>query len=256
MERRGIETERGGLRRGSRLVASSTDSTGTLDRQHIGATLEMEGNLAVLLGMTGVPGQKGLHSRLAAKPRRTCAGKCGIHSSLSSRRFSTGNASSLWRAYMRAELLIRSPRLKDGTTQGTDHGVGERAPMPMVNRQARQEPGASRRYEAAARRDNGRTAASALAIRSPVGRLLPRPESRADRLYAALAVLSQARHHSLDPSAAGDALAGTAVGKDGRVLHFKASDDSLVQLLGVEGMVAFRATRHSRRARRVPAAER
>jgi hypothetical protein len=65
-------------------------------------------------------------------------------------------------------------------------------------------------------------------------------KARADRLYAALAVLSQACHHSLDPGPAGDALAGTAIGKDGRVLHFKASDDSLVHLLGVEGMDALR----------------
>ena len=63
-------------------------------------------------------------------------------------------------------------------------------------------------------------------------------ETRADRLHAALAVVPQAIDRGLDPAGAGDAVAGTAFGEDGRVLHFEASDDPLVQLLGVERMDA------------------
>jgi hypothetical protein len=48
----------------------------------------------------------------------------------------------------------------------------------------------------------------------------------------------QASDRGLDPAGAGDAVTGTAFGEDGRVLHFEASDDSLVQLLGVERMDA------------------
>ena len=48
----------------------------------------------------------------------------------------------------------------------------------------------------------------------------------------------EAGDYGLDPAGARDAVNRTAFGKDGRVLHFEASDDPLVQLPGVERMDA------------------